>query len=82
MLTILVEVIMGFFITNFKASEHPMISNIVRGGIVAFLGVLFFIYMDLTTGRESNLLFGLLVSITAGAVVTVFLTFMDFLEKL
>lgn len=82
MLTIWVEIIKVFFITNFKASEHPIISNILRGGIVAFLGVVFFIYMDVTTGRESNLLFGLAVSITAGAIVTVFLIFMDFLEKL
>ena len=40
MLMMLVEVIMGVFIANFKASEHPIISIIVRGLLVAVIGFL------------------------------------------
>lgn len=35
MLTIFVEVIMSVFIASFKASEHPIVSNIARGILIA-----------------------------------------------
>lgn len=44
MLTVIVEVIMGVFIVNFKASEHPTINIILRGLLVAVIG--FFIVLS------------------------------------
>jgi len=37
MLTILVEVFMGVFMANFKASEHPFINITIRAIILAIV---------------------------------------------
>jgi len=48
MLTLLVELIVGIFIANFKVSEHPYFSNLITGiliGIASFIfGNIIFLY--------------------------------------
>lgn len=61
MLTMLVEVIMGVFIENFKASEHPIINIIIRGIIIAIVMFLLMIFSDLSNGNKSSIGLGLAI---------------------
>lgn len=47
MLTIFIEIIMSVFIANFKASEYPIITTVVRGLLVAIVLFLFGIYLSI-----------------------------------
>ncbi|EMC1589480.1 MULTISPECIES: hypothetical protein [Acinetobacter] len=85
MLTMLVEVIMGVFIENFKASEHPIINIIIRGIIIAILMFLLMIFSDLSNGNKSSIGLGLAISIGGGLIISlaVFLIeiFANYLDK-
>lgn len=73
---------MSVFIANFKASEHPIVSNIARGILIAIGLFIFSIYLDISKDRGINLLFGLGVSLLAGIVVTVLLIAIDYIGNL
>jgi hypothetical protein len=45
MLAIFIEIIMSMFIVNFKASDHPIITVIIRGVLVALTVFLFGVYI-------------------------------------
>ncbi|MDH2620683.1 hypothetical protein QDT42_08990 [Acinetobacter baumannii] len=85
MLTMLVEVIMGVFIENFKASEHPIINIIIRGIIIAIVMFLLMIFSDLSNGNKSSIGLGLAISIGGGLIISlaVFLIeiFANYLDK-
>ncbi|AIL75046.1 hypothetical protein [Acinetobacter baumannii] len=85
MLTMLVEVIMGIFIANFKASEHPIINIIIRGIIIAIVMFLLMIFSDLSNGNKSSIGLGLAISIGGGLIISlaVFLIeiFANYLDK-
>lgn len=85
MLTMLVEVIMGVFIENFKASEHPIINIIIRGIIIAIIMFLLMIFSDLSNGNKSSIGLGLAISIGGGLIISlaVFLIeiFANYLDK-
>ncbi|WP_407492324.1 hypothetical protein [Acinetobacter baumannii] len=85
MLTMLVEVIMGVFIENFKASEHPIIKIIIRGIIIAIVMFLLMIFSDLSNGNKSSIGLGLAISIGGGLIISlaVFLIeiFANYLDK-
>ncbi|HEN9523033.1 TPA: hypothetical protein U9I82_001418 [Acinetobacter baumannii] len=85
MLTMLVEVIMGVFIENFKASENPIINIIIRGIIIAILMFLLMIFSDLSNGNKSSIGLGLAISIGGGLIISlaVFLIeiFANYLDK-
>ncbi|BFM72889.1 Uncharacterised protein [Acinetobacter baumannii] len=85
MLTMLVEVIMGVFIENFKASEHPIINIIIRGIIIAIVMFLLMIFLDLSNGNKSSIGLGLAISIGGGLIISlaVFLIeiFANYLDK-
>lgn len=70
MLTMLVEVIMGVFIENFKASEHPIINIIIRGIIIAIVMFLLMIFLDLSNGNKSSIGLGLAISIGGGLIIS------------
>lgn len=71
MLTIWVEIIMGVFIANFKASEHPVINILVRGFIFMIAAFLLGLFISIRNGRDFSFLFTLLVSIVSGIVITI-----------
>lgn len=81
----LVEVIMGVFIENFKASEHPIINIIIRGIIIAIVMFLLMIFLDLSNGNKSSIGLGLAISIGGGLIISlaVFLIeiFANYLDK-
>ncbi|HCW5892545.1 TPA: hypothetical protein OXR37_003622, partial [Acinetobacter baumannii] len=83
--TMLVEVIMGVFIENFKASEHPIINIIIRGIIIAIVMFLLMIFLDLSNGNKSSIGLGLAISIGGGLIISlaVFLIeiFANYLDK-
>ncbi|MGV2869448.1 hypothetical protein [Acinetobacter baumannii] len=85
MLMMLVEVIMGVFIENFKASEHPIINIIIRGIIIAIVMFLLMIFSDLSNGNKSSIGLGLAISIGGGLIISlaVFLIeiFANYLDK-
>ncbi len=85
MLTMLVEVIMGVFIENFKASEHPIINIIIRGIIIAIVMFLLMIFSDLSNSNKSSIGLGLAISIGGGLIISlaVFLIeiFANYLDK-
>ncbi|MFL1539335.1 hypothetical protein ACJOYG_06410 [Acinetobacter baumannii] len=70
MLTMLVEVIMGVFIENFKASEHPIINIIIRGIIIAIVMFLLMIFSDLSNGNKSSIGLRLAISIGGGLIIS------------
>lgn len=77
MLTIFIEIIMSVFIANFKASEHPIITIIVQGFLLALIIFLFGIYLFLKEQDKLNLGFLLAVSLGIGFLVTIFLLIIE-----
>ncbi|KQG96855.1 hypothetical protein OHV71_17970 [Acinetobacter baumannii] len=73
MLMMLVEVIMGVFIANFKASEHPIISIIVRGLLVAVIGFFIALFSSILEGWDFSIGFALIFSLIIGLAVSIFL---------
>ncbi|CAA0156161.1 hypothetical protein [Acinetobacter baumannii] len=73
MLMMLVEVIMGVFIANFKASEHPIISIIVRGFLVAVIGFFIALFSSILEGWDFSIGFALIFSLIIGLAVSIFL---------
>ncbi|MDP7965754.1 hypothetical protein QWI82_17875, partial [Acinetobacter baumannii] len=69
MLMMLVEVIMGVFIANFKASEHPIISIIVRGLLVAVIGFFIALFSSILEGWDFSIGFALIFSLIIGLAV-------------
>ncbi len=69
----LVEVIMGVFIANFKASEHPIISIIVRGFLVAVIGFFIALFSSILEGWDFSIGFALIFSLIIGLAVSIFL---------
>lgn len=79
MLTIWVEIIMGVFIANFKASEHPVINILVRGFIFIIASFLLGLFICIKDGKEFPFFFTLLVSVTLGLIVTILLFLIEIL---
>lgn len=79
MLTIWVEIIMGVFIANFKASEHPVINILVRGFIFIIASFLLGLFICIKDGKEFSFVFAALLSITVGFVVTILLFLIEIL---
>ena len=77
MLTILVEILMSAFIANFKASEHPVISNVVRGCIIFVCVFIFCIYTDISQKRGISIFFALWVSALISVAIIVLLVLID-----
>jgi len=73
----LIEVIMSVFITNFKASEHPIINIIIRGIIIAVIMFLWMMLSDFSNGKESSIWLGLAISIGFGFCISLFLFLID-----
>ncbi|HGY4638508.1 hypothetical protein ACMGSW_17120 [Acinetobacter baumannii] len=85
MLMMLVEVIMGVFIANFKASEHPIISIIVRGLLVAVIGFFIALFSSILEGWDFSIGFALIFSLIIGLSVSIFLfaveAFFNYIDK-
>ncbi|HFP7025519.1 TPA: hypothetical protein ACHKB2_003654 [Acinetobacter baumannii] len=85
MLMMLVEVIMGVFIANFKASEHPIISIIVRGLLVAVIGFFIALFSSILEGWNFSIGFALIFSLIIGLAVNIFLfaveAFFNYIDK-
>ncbi|MDC4328624.1 hypothetical protein [Acinetobacter baumannii] len=85
MLMMLVEVIMGVFIANFKASEHPIISIIVRGLLVAVIGFFIALFSSILEGWDFSIGFALIFSLIIGLAVNIFLfaveAFFNYIDK-
>ncbi|MDK2101537.1 hypothetical protein [Acinetobacter baumannii] len=85
MLMMLVEVIMGVFIANFKASEHPIISIIVRGLLVAVIGFFIALFSSILEGWDFSIGFALIFSLIIGLAVSFFLfaveAFFNYIDK-
>ncbi len=85
MFTILVEIVMSVFIANFKVKDHPVLSALIRGLLVAIVLFFLIIISDIRQGGESSIYLALLVSLVAGVVLSaiVFLIefIFDFFEK-
>lgn len=85
MLTMLVEVIMSFFIANFKASEHPIINIIVRGLLVAVIGFFIALFSSIVEGWDFSIGFALIFSLIIGLDVSIFLfaveAFFNYIDK-
>ena len=85
MLTLLVEVILGVFVSNFKASEHPYISNFIKGILIGIIG---FIFGNIIGYYENNTFLSLndqilyfFVSQGIGFIFFIFYSFFDFFIK-
>ncbi|EIB7123088.1 hypothetical protein OHV66_18875 [Acinetobacter baumannii] len=85
MLMMLVEVIMGVFIANFKASEHPIISIIVRGLLVAVIGFFIALFSSILEDWDFSIGFALIFSLIIGLAVSIFLfaveAFFNYIDK-
>ncbi|EXE82761.1 TPA: hypothetical protein NJU31_003580 [Acinetobacter baumannii] len=85
MLTMLVEVIMGVFIENFKASEHPIINIIIRGLLVAVIGSFIALFSSILEGWDFSIGFALIFSLIIGLAVSIFLfaveAFFNYIDK-
>ncbi|HHP4770722.1 TPA: hypothetical protein ACSBZY_003236 [Acinetobacter baumannii] len=85
MLMMLVEVIMGVFIANYKASEHPIISIIVRGLLVAVIGFFIALFSSILEGWDFSIGFALIFSLIIGLAVSIFLfaveAFFNYIDK-
>ncbi|EPS3324046.1 TPA: hypothetical protein PVK60_001634 [Acinetobacter baumannii] len=85
MLMMLVEVIMGVFIANFKASEHPIISIIIRGLLVAVIGFFIALFSSILEGWDFSIGFALIFSLIIGLAVSIFLfaveAFFNYIDK-
>ncbi|MDC5427343.1 hypothetical protein ABTI51_14290 [Acinetobacter baumannii] len=85
MLMMLVEVIIGVFIANFKASEHPIISIIVRGLLVAVIGFFIALFSSILEGWDFSIGFALIFSLIIGLAVSIFLfaveAFFNYIDK-
>ncbi|EPW3855720.1 hypothetical protein QZJ98_13540 [Acinetobacter baumannii] len=85
MLMMLVEVIMGVFIANFKASEHPIISIIVHGLLVAVIGFFIALFSSILEGWDFSIGFALIFSLIIGLAVSIFLfaveAFFNYIDK-
>ncbi|MCT9365257.1 hypothetical protein [Acinetobacter baumannii] len=85
MLMMLVEVIMGVFIANFKASEHPIISIIVRGLLVAVIGFFIALFSSILESWDFSIGFALIFSLIIGLAVSIFLfaveAFFNYIDK-
>ncbi|MDV7567629.1 hypothetical protein R4671_15260 [Acinetobacter baumannii] len=85
MLMMLVEVIMGVFIANFKASEHPIISIIIRGLLVAVIGFFIALFSSILEGWDFSIGFALIFSLIIGLAVSTFLfaveAFFNYIDK-
>ncbi|MDC5166075.1 hypothetical protein OHW52_14315 [Acinetobacter baumannii] len=85
MLMMMVEVIMGVFIANFKASEHPIISIIVRGLLVAVIGFFIALFSSILEGWDFSIGFALIFSLIIGLAVSIFLfaveAFFNYIDK-
>jgi hypothetical protein len=81
----LVEVIMGVFIANFKASEHPIISIIIRGLLVAVIGFFIALFSSILEGWDFSIGFALIFSLIIGLAVSIFLfaveAFFNYIDK-
>ncbi len=81
----LVEVIIGVFIANFKASEHPIISIIVRGLLVAVIGFFIALFSSILEGWDFSIGFALIFSLIIGLAVSIFLfaveAFFNYIDK-
>lgn len=81
MLTILVEIIMGFFIANFKASDHPIITLLMRGLLVAVVIFIYGIYLSYEENEKFDLVFVTMVSFGIGMLVTLILYLIEVFFK-
>ncbi|MDC4699910.1 hypothetical protein OHV78_16735 [Acinetobacter baumannii] len=85
MLMMMVEVIMGVFIANFKASEHPIISIIVRGLLVAVIGFFIALFSSILECWDFSIGFALIFSLIIGLAVSIFLfaveAFFNYIDK-
>lgn len=81
----LVEVIMGVFIANFKASEHPAVNIIVRSLLVAVIGFFIALFSSIVEGWDFAIGFALIFSLAIGMLVSVFLfvaeIFFNYIDK-
>ncbi|MHA3891162.1 hypothetical protein [Acinetobacter sp. GXMZU3951] len=71
MFTILVEVIMSIFITNFKANEHPIINVVVRGFLISIVMFLLMVFSDISSGEESSIGLALSISVVGGVIISI-----------
>jgi hypothetical protein len=71
MFTILVEVIMSIFITNFKANEHPIINFVVRGFLISIVMFLLMVFSDISSGEESSIGLALSISVVGGVIISI-----------
>lgn len=85
MLTMLVEVIMGVFIANFKASEHPVTNIVVRGLFVAIIGFFIALFSSIVEGWDFSISWALTISFIVGIVVSLLIflieIFANYLDK-
>ncbi|MBY8893093.1 hypothetical protein KSX27_18760, partial [Acinetobacter baumannii] len=73
------------FIANFKASEHPIISIIVRGLLVAVIGFFIALFSSILEGWDFSIGFALIFSLIIGLAVSIFLfaveAFFNYIDK-
>jgi hypothetical protein len=77
MLTIFVEIIMGVFIANFRASEHPIINFIARGLLIGITLFFLGLFSSVLSGSNFSLIFALKVCLLIGLGGTLWISLIE-----
>ncbi|MEN5172647.1 hypothetical protein ABE427_07880 [Acinetobacter higginsii] len=78
MFTLLVEVMMSVFIANFKANEHPVIIEMVRGFLISVVMFLLIVFLDISSGKESSIGLALAISVLCGVIISIGILMVEF----
>ncbi|EPF93348.1 hypothetical protein GCM10025882_23040 [Acinetobacter gyllenbergii] len=84
MLTILAEVIVAFFVSNYKSEEYPYLTSFVKGMVIGFFAFVIGNILDLIKGNlmsfPQQVLFFLL-SFGLGLIMFLFFSLFRWLER-
>ncbi|MCL6247976.1 hypothetical protein M5F00_08895 [Acinetobacter sp. ANC 4945] len=79
MLTIFVEIIMGGFIANFRASEHPIINLITRGVLIGITLFFLGLFSSILSGSNFSFIFALKVCLLIGLGGTLWISLIEYI---
>ena len=81
MLTVFVEIIMGVFIANFRASEHPIINFIARGVLIGVTLFFLGLFSSILSGSNFSLIFALKVCFLIGLGGTIWISLIEYIFR-
>ena len=83
MVTILIELIMSTFIAGYKVENYPYFSNFIKGILVGLIGFLRGVVPYIFKGElmaKSDLVLYFIICPLIGLLVTIFLSFLHWVE--